>query len=180
MEPVSYTHLDVYKRQQKKMPEATQQEGARGGMDLQQLWELIKEDSRKNMEELDKKFESINVNFKKQGEKLDRINENFRKLSETMDRGFTQLNETLNSTFGGNKEKTEIQEDPSTLLHQNKGNKKESKHKGTNRRGMKNQIIKKTKKMPLKKLINTREELEMMKNGPVSYTHLDVYKRQQI
>ena len=61
-----------------------------------------------------------------------------------------------------------IRDSPNTLLPQNKSNKNKEKlkHIGTNSRGVqKKQIIKKTKKMHQIKLINTREELEMMKNG---------------
>ena len=69
---------------------------------------------------------------------------------QTLGNGFKKGNGTLDNTPGGTNEKTEIKEDPSTLLHQNKGskNKEKSKHIGINSRGIrKKQIIKKTKKI---------------------------------
>ena len=56
-----------------------------------------------------------------------------------------------------------------------KKNKEKLKHIGTNSRGVqKKQIIKKTKKMHQRKLINTREELEMMKNGLLEMFNLPI------
>ena len=100
--------------------------------------------------------------------------------------------QTLDTTSQGSKE-MEIVEETSVLFSENKDNNntEEIKRIKTNsRRVMKNRIIKKHKKTEemgkiyKKKLIKTREEVEMMKNGlidvfnSVSYTHLDVYKRQ--
>ena len=119
-------------------------------------------------------FGQINDKFEKQHEKLDQMNENLRKLGETIDCGFNKLNETLDSTSGSSNEKIKSKEDQSTMLSQNKSNrdKEKIKHIETNRRGIqKKQIIKKIQKtkdigkIGKRKLIKTREELEMMKNG---------------
>ena len=158
----------------------TQQEETRGDLSVRQFWELMKKKMDKNKEEIkeynktllkqineerrqhreerkkimDKGFESINDNFKKMNEKLDRFNE---KLSETLDNGFKKVNETLDrvsedskETLNENKEpvdkkveeskkETELKEDKSILLSENKNNRTKA----------------------------------------VSYTHLDVYKRQR-
>ena len=92
----------------------TQQAEARTGMDLLQLWE-----------KLDKKFESINDNFKKQKEEM----KDTKKLLQ-------QNNEELNKKFESLNEKFD-----------------------------RNEIERSNEK--------TSETLR-----PVSYTHLDVYKRQ--
>ena len=68
-EPVSYTHL-------------------------QKLWELIQGDSRKNKEELDKKFESINENFKKQAEKFDKNEESVKQMNDRFDKSEESLKQT--------------------------------------------------------------------------------------
>ena len=88
----------------------TQQEEARGGMDLQQLWELIKGDSRKNKEELDKKFESINDNFKKIDEKFDRNEEsnkrNIEALNETLTQKMKEENKLISEKIDKSNQKT--------------------------------------------------------------------------
>ena len=69
-------------------------------------------------------------------------------LNETVNSGFTQLNETLDTTSEGSKE-MEIVEEMSVLFSENKDNNntKETKRIKTNRRRIKkNRIIKKMKK----------------------------------
>ena len=157
---------DVEVEQQKKILEPIQQKEARGGMNLQQLWELINE-------RLDKGFESIDNHFKKMDEKLDRFNEELRetlysgskKLSETLDRDSKSVEEPVIMKTEDGSEETELKEENSILISTNKDN----SHKENI------QIMEvTTKKRHPRKLINTREELEMMKNGllAVSYTHL--------
>ena len=81
------------------------------------------------------------------------------------DNGIQKLNVTLDSTSEGTNEKIEINEDPSTLLSQNKSNK--------NQENIQTMEIK-TKKMHQRKLINTREELEMMKDGLLERFNLPI------
>ena len=94
-----------------------------------------------------------------------------------------QLNETLDNTSEGTHEKIRNKEDKSVLLPENKDNKNNKKIKNIeiNRRGVKkNRIIKKIKKTKeigkiyKKKLIKTREELEMMKNGLIDVCNLPI------
>ena len=125
------------------------------------LMKFIEQMNERFIRRMEKKFDSMR----------EEMNENFRKLSGKMDMGFTQLNETLNSTSGGSNEKIKSKEDTSILSSQNKNK--------TNKENIQTMEME-TKKIYQRKLINTREELEMMKNGPVSYTHLDVYKRQEL
>ena len=76
--------------------QAGDNEEARGGLDLQKLWELIKEQKRQ-----------IN-------EKLDSINENSKKQNEVLSENLIKL---MNETFDKNKEETnENKKDKSVLL----------------------------------------------------------------
>ena len=66
----------------KKEQQAGDNEEARGGLDLQKLWELIKEDNRQTNEKID----SIKEDSKKQKEELNKkFEENSEKLENKID-----------------------------------------------------------------------------------------------
>ena len=99
------------------------------------------------------------------------------------------MNETLDSTSEGTNEKIRNEEDQSVLLSENKSNKNQEKikHIETNRRGVQEkQIIKKIKetrnlgKICKRKLINTREEVEMRKNGLLEMFNLPITDQNEI
>ena len=131
-------------KQPKKMPEPTQQEDARVEVkNLQQLWELIERA------------------FKKQNEKLDRFNE---KLSETLDGTYEGIEETSNENkepadkkIEDSRKEIKTTEDKSILLSTNKNN--------SHKEDIQTMKMKKVRQIHPRKLINSREELEMMKNG---------------
>ena len=99
------------------------------------LQQQLKEDHEKNKEEMKQQIRLI---FRGCREESDQTNTEMNKkweetnykidlLNETLDNGFKKVNETLDSTPEGTNEKTEIKEDPSTWLSQNKSNKKKTK-----------------------------------------------------
>ena len=94
-------------------------------------------------------------------------------INRKMDESFKQMNKKMDSfnkklyddqEIEGSKE-IEIKEDQSVLLSENKNN--------TNEKNLQT-MERKTKKMRQRKLINTREELEMMKNGLIDVFYLPV------
>ena len=99
------------------------------------------------------------------------------------DSGFTQVNETLDNTSDGINEEIKNAEESSVLFSGNKDNKdnEKIKHIKTHRRRVKkNRVIKKIKKTKeigkiyKKKLLKTREEVEMMKNGLIDVFNLPI------
>ena len=97
--------------------------------------------------------------------------------SEGIKETLNKNREPVNQKIEDSRKEIQIKEDKSALLSENKNNtnKENIKHIEINSKGVKkNQIINKIKKTKeigkicKKKLINTREELEMMKNGLIN------------
>ena len=88
--------------------ETVVREEARGGLDLQ-LWELIKEDSRKQKEEMNEKFDNIKGELNKIKEELKEDNQKLsQQMAEKMDeqKQDSQRNmEILNEKMAENNEK---------------------------------------------------------------------------
>ena len=127
------------------------------------------------------KFDGSNKNIKQIHEKIDLINKTLSQKADTykeetnkkMDSGFKNLDETLNSTSEGTKE------DQSALLSEEKPNREKEKIMPIeiNIKGVKKQIIKKTKErriIRLNKRKNTREEVDMIKSGLVNVLNLPI------
>ena len=160
---------DVKVKQPKKIPEQKKEESFEEWMDkfFKRFGKVI--------EECDKKMSDS------ERQQIGRMIEDFKKLNEPQD-----------TTSEGSKE-IEFKKDQSVLLPENNNNETNDEY-----------VEMKTEKRHHRKIIKTREEVEMMKNGltnvfsvpmtnhaermnfmerrrtPVSYTHLDVYKRQVI
>ena len=127
-------------------------------MDLLKLWELIKENSRKQKEEIkeDNKtlLKQINEERRQQrGEDSKKVNETLDRVSEGIEETGKENREPVDKKIEDGREETELKEDKSILLSTNKNN--------SHKEDIKTMEVK-TKKRHPRKLINTREELEMM------------------
>ena len=163
-------------KQQKKMPEPTQKEY----MSMKEMLRIILEDNKRHHEELrkirdegfrkleetmDSGFKKMNENFRKQREDNQRYHEKFMKR---MDECLKNMNKTVDSTSEGTKvnpnteescKEIEIREDQNALLPENK-NRKDKEDVQTMERK-----TKKIRKTGRRKILNTKEELEMRKGG---------------
>ena len=111
------------------------------------------------------------------------MDESFRNLEETMDSGFKNLNETLDSTSEGikvspkteeNSKEIEISEYQGVILSENKNNNSKDDNKYLENK------IKKIRKTCRKKIINTKEELEMMKGGLINVFNLPINEQREL
>ena len=130
---------------------------------------------------------------------LDRFNE---KLSETLDNGFKKVNEPLerasegiketlnengkpgNKKIKDSKKETELKEDNSILLPANKNNSHKENIQTMEVTTKKSEYLetktKEIRKIHRKKIINTREELEMMKNGLLEMFNIPINGQNEI
>ena len=118
-----------------------------------------------------------------------RLNETLDSTSEGIKETLNKNKETVTQKIKEMEEEIENKEDKSVLFSENKGNNdtKKIKHIKTNSgRVKKNRIIKKNKKTEemgkvyKKKLITTRVELEMVKNGLIEVFNLPITDRREI
>ena len=122
-------------------------------------------------------------------QRWEETNDKTDQIKETLDNGFKKVNETLDRVSEGieetvkenkepvdqkvedSKKETEITKDKRILLTANKNNsnKENNKH-----------LEMKTKKRHPRRLINTREELEIMKNGLINMFNIPITDHEEI
>ena len=134
--------------------------------------EKINEASLKLIEDKMEKFENANT----LSPKVDKYKE---ETNKEMKMCLKNMNETLNSTSEGTKE------DQSALLSQDKPNREKEKIMPIeiNFKGVKKQIIKKTKErriIRLNKRKNTREEVDVIKSGLVNVLNLPIVNYREL
>ena len=161
-----------------------------------ELKEQLKKDHEKNKEEMKQQIrlifkgcrEESNQTKTEMNKKWEETRYPANQLDETVDSGFIQLNEKLDNASDGINEEIQNKEDKDVLFSGNKDNKNNEKikHIKTNRRRVKkNQIIKKIKKTKeigkiyKKKLLKTREEVEMM-NGLIDVFNLPLTDQRKL
>ena len=135
-EPKTQMKKVVKVKQQNKMPEQPTQ---KGGPSMQDLMNFIAETSKKQEERINEKLDQ---NKEELFKKLDSINNIFKPVEETQD-----------TTSEGSKE-IEFKKDQSVLSPENNNNETNDEC-----------VEMKTEKRHHRKIIKTREEVEMMKNG---------------
>ena len=140
---------------------------------MMEWFDRLERDNKEMMEELCQKMDN---NTKKIQLWREEIKNNGKPALKEIpnDKNEEQLNKEI-----------ENKEDTSAVLTENKHNrnKENSKHIEINTKGVKNQVIQKTKKIGKirpKKIINTREGLEMIKGGLLHVLNLPINERELI